>query len=155
MRLAIGLLVALSFGALGPVLAMEEPPAPQTTPEAAATATSAEQAPSKAATATTSSAPPDAARSEATATDSATKVSLSAGDEDAAAALKQLKVKGYKGEVHGSEIWFCRKETIVGSRFDKKVCFTADQLQHVAADAQQQTDRIQRRISGDPRTKNP
>jgi len=82
--------------------------------------------------------------------DQATKVVLTAGDADAAAQLKRLKAAGYKPEVHGSEVWFCRKEVIMGSRLEKKVCNTADQLIRQEADARMMTDHIQRRISGDP-----
>jgi heme-binding NEAT domain protein len=96
-------------------------------------------------------APTEAAKATTPATDAATPVSLAAGDTDAELQLKVLKAQGYKAETHGSEIWFCRREQILGSRFEKKVCNTADQLQHIAADAQQQTDKITRRISGDPR----
>lgn len=164
MRIAIaGLLLAVvSMNPLSSVLAaQQEPAAPPAAPEPAAAIKDASAAASDTAsasataTATPASAAPDSTKKKVSPSDSAVQIALKAGDEDAADELKQLIAHGYKGEAHGSEIWFCRKEVLMGSRFDKKVCFTPDQLKHIAADAQQQTDRIQRRISGDPRTHNP
>lgn len=159
MRITIALMGAISVAYFTLALAMEEPPASQAAPETAtgAPSTTATEQPvvKKAPTTPTTSASPNAAQSESRRADSSAKIALTAGDDDAAAELKQLMARGYKGEAHGSEIWFCRKEVIMGSRFEQKVCFTPDQLKHIAADAQQQTDRIQRRISGDPRTHNP
>jgi hypothetical protein len=156
MRLALGLLIAVSIGPLGQAVAGEPPasPAPQTTagPTGTIPGSAATQA-SAAAPSVTPSVAADTPRPASS--DAATKVSLTPGDDQAAAQLKQLKAAGYTPEVHGSEIWFCRKEMILGSRFDKKICNTADQLQRIAADARQQTDKVQRRISGDPITRDP
>jgi hypothetical protein len=161
MRLVLGLLTAVSIGPLAQALATTgEPPA---SPAAQATAAPSGSIPAPVAiqaSPTAPAVPPAAAAAggttpSATSSDGAAKVSLTPGDDQAAAELKTLKAAGYKPEVHGSEIWFCRKETTLGSRFDKKICNTADQLQHIAADARQATDKIQRRISGDPRTLNP
>jgi len=160
MRLAIiSLLAAASVAHLSMALAEQEPAAPQAAPAAAtktpSTPASEQQAASTASPAsasTTASATPDAPKSTTAPANGATKLSLTAGDDDAASELRQLKAHGYKAEAHGDEIWFCRKEVLMGSRFDKKVCFTPDQLKHIEADARQQTDRIQRRISGDPRS---
>jgi hypothetical protein len=142
MRAAAGFLAVLCIGALSQALAMEPPssPAPQAAPESAAS-TQADRASAGPAT---------------TASDSAAKnVSLKAGDEDAAAQLKRFRAAGYKPELHNGEILFCRNETVLGSRFDKKICNTVDQLEHIEADAREATRKVQSRISGDPRTRNP
>lgn len=149
MRTVTGFLVAASIGALSSALAMEPPPSPtpptsQSAPEPAAQSA----APASTQAASTTTAKID---TKADSSDQATKVVLTAGDADAAAQLKRLKAAGYKPEIHGSEVWFCRKEVIMGSRLEKKVCNTADQLMRQEADARQMTDRIQRRISGDPK----
>jgi hypothetical protein len=155
MRLVLGLLTAVSLGTLAQALATTgEPPASsalQTTvaPTGSIPAPAMTEAAATAPGAVSSAA--QATGTPASANSAAAKVSLKPGDNQAAAQLKQLKAAGYTPEVHGSEIWFCRKEMIIGTRFDKKICNTADQLQHIAADARQSTDHIQRRISGDPR----
>jgi hypothetical protein len=150
MRMITGFLAAASIGALSSALAMEPPasstpPTSQSAPEPAAQR--AAPVSTQAAAASTTTATID---TKADSSDQATKVVLTAGDADAAAQLKRLKAAGYKPEIHGSEVWFCRKEVIMGTRLEKKVCNTADQLQRQEADARQMTDHLQRRISGDP-----
>jgi hypothetical protein len=141
MRILFGLLtIALASS----VYAMEPPPS-VTTP---ATSTS-QPAAETTADASSSSTKAPAADSKA---NPAPKLVLTAGDSAAAAELKRLKAAGYTPEAHGDEIWFCRKEAPLGSRLEKKICNTADELLHQAADAREQTDKITRRISGDPRT---
>ena len=118
---------------------------------ALASSVSATEPPPPAAATTSTSQPasePDS--SKAPTTGQAPKLVLTAGDSAAATELKRLKAAGYKPEAHGSEIWFCRKEAVLGSRFEKKICNTADQLIHQEADARMATDKITRRISGDP-----
>ena len=149
MRMITGFLAVASMGALSSALAMEPPPSPtpptsQSAPEPAAQPA----APVSTQAASTTTAKID---TKADSSDQATKVVLTAGDADAAAQLKRLKAAGYKPEVHGSEVWFCRKEVIMGSRLEKKICNTADQLMRQEADARQMTDHLQRRISGDPK----
>jgi hypothetical protein len=145
MRMFIGFLVAASIGALSSAAAMEPPPSSAPSTSQPAAEPSAASAAPTATQATSTTAP-----AKADSSDQATKVVLTAGDGDAAGELKRLKAAGYKPEVHGSEVWFCRRETPLGSRLEKKVCNTADQLIHQAADARMATDHIQRRISGDP-----
>ena len=150
MRMITGLLVAVSIGAISSALAMEPPPS--TTPPASQSATesaaqSAAPVSTQAQAASTTAAKAD---TKTDSSDQATKVVLTAGDSEAAAELKRLKAAGYRPEIHGSEVWFCRKEVIMGSRLEKKICNTADQLMRQEADARQMTDHLQRRISGDP-----
>jgi uncharacterized protein len=46
------------------------------------------------------------------------------------AQLKQILAKGYKPEsqARGNEVYYCRKETELGSRFETKVCRTAARI---------------------------
>jgi len=132
MRILCGL---LALALASSVYAMEPPPASTPPPAAEPAADSS----------TSLKAP--AADSKAT---QAPKLVLTAGDAEAAAQLKRLKAAGYRPEAHGDEIWFCRKEAVLGSRFEKKICNTADQLIRQEADARMETDKITRRISGDP-----
>jgi uncharacterized protein len=46
------------------------------------------------------------------------------------AQLKQILGKGYKPETQarGNEVYYCRKETELGSRFETKVCRTAARI---------------------------
>jgi hypothetical protein len=137
MRTLIGILAIAFSGSTTAVFAMEPPAAapPQTSPPTATT-------------------PAEVASTKSTVdsrAEQATKVTLTAGDAAAAAELKRLKAAGYQPETHGGEIWFCRKEAVIGTRLEKKVCNTADQLLRQEADARQMTDHLQRRISGDPK----
>ena len=141
MRILTRLLAAASIGALSSVFAMDPPP------ESTTSATSQPATEPKADSSTPTK--PPAADPKA---NQAPKLVLTAGDSEAAAELKRLKAAGYTPESHGDEIWFCRKEAPLGSRLEKKICNTADQLLHQAADAREQTDKITRRINGDPRT---
>jgi len=148
MRMITGFLAVASIGALTSALAMEPP----TSPTPSTSQSVPEPAPQSAAPVSIPAASTTAAKTntKADSSDPATKLVLTAGDADAAGQLKRLKAAGYKPEIHGSEVWFCRKEVIMGSRLEKKICNTADQLMRQEADARQMTDHIQRRISGDP-----
>ena len=46
------------------------------------------------------------------------------------AQLKQILAKGYRPEsqARGNEVYYCRKETELGSRFETKVCRTAARI---------------------------
>jgi len=121
--------------------AFAEPPAPQTT--AGPTSVPANEPKTPASADSAASQPKPASPANA-----ATGVKLVAGDEEAAAQLKRLKAAGYKPEVRGREIIFCRKEPELGSRFDKKVCGTADQLERNALEAKELAERTQRSNMG-------
>jgi hypothetical protein len=51
------------------------------------------------------------------------------------AQLKQIRAKGYRPEAQarGNEVYYCRSEHELGSRFEKKVCKTAA---HILQDEQ-------------------
>jgi uncharacterized protein len=75
-----------------------------------------------------------AATSDSSATDKATankpgrKVLVDDTVNDAQ--LKQILAKGYRPErqARGNEVYYCRKETELGSRFETKVCRTAARI---------------------------
>jgi hypothetical protein len=71
-------------------------------------------------------------------------VKLIAGDDAADKQLARLKAAGYKAEMHGEELVFCRREAQLGSRFERKVCSTADAIEQQATLAQELTERTQR-----------
>ena len=124
MRMIIGLFTVLSVGALSQAMATD-PPA-----EAPKAATSAAATPSSTTT----------AKSE----DGAKTVKLVAGDEAADARLKKLRAAGYKAEMHGKDVVFCRKEPILGSRFEKKVCNTAEELDNQMSSGRDLVENTQR-----------
>jgi hypothetical protein len=78
-------------------------------------------------------------------------VKLVAADEAADKQLARLKAAGYKPELHGEELVFCRREAQLGSRFERKVCSTADAIEQQATLAQELTERTQRMGVNQPR----
>lgn len=135
MRMIIGLFTVLSVGALSQAMATD-PPA-----EASKAATST-TAPSSTAPATTSTT--DKADTVAKSADGAKTVKLVAGDAAADERLKKLRAAGYKAEMHGKDVVFCRKEPILGSRFDQKVCNTAEELDNQMANGRDLVESSQR-----------
>ncbi len=93
----------------------------------------AQQAQSTQATAPPAS-PPSAAKtpSQPTASTTAPAAGTSPAHASNAQELtsdeKKLISRGYHLEVHTGEKTFCRREVVLGSHFEKKVCGTADQL---------------------------
>jgi len=124
MRNLISLLAVISVGAMSPVFATDPP----TSSTSAAVTTTTDQS----STAKTTSMTNDG------------KVKLVAGDGAADRQLKQLKAAGYKPEMRGAEVVFCRREAQLGSRFEKKVCSTAEVIERQMASAQQITSQSQR-----------
>jgi hypothetical protein len=129
MRIKMGLLAVVSVGALSQGFAMDPPAAPASSATTStATTTSNTETP---ATTSSTTEPASAAKSATSAkgTGNATQVNLVAGDADAEAKLKQLKAAGYRPEMKNGQVIFCRKEQQLGSRFDKKACDTAENLE--------------------------
>ena len=134
MRKLMGLLAVISVVGVSPVFATDPPPAATTSDTAT---TPAKTEPSADAKATTK--PVDG------------QVKLIAGDSEADKQLKRLKAAGYKPEVHGGEVVFCRKEAILGSRFEKKICNTAEAFEQQMNNAQEMAAQAQRNSSTSPR----
>jgi hypothetical protein len=144
MRISIEILTVLCLGAVFQAIASEPPassPAAASESAAAPTAT-----PDAHASTTTTTA--NGARTTTANTEAGTKtVNLVAGDAAADAKLKKLKAMGYKAEMHGNEVVFCRNEAQLGSRFKHKVCNTAEVLDKQMLDSQDLTKQAQRNLS--------
>jgi hypothetical protein len=138
MRKLMGLLVVISVAGGAPVFATD-PPA--TTSETASTPAKTDQ-------------PSDTTKATPTATTKPADghVKLVAGDDAADKQLKRLKAAGYKAEVHGGEVVFCRREAVLGSRFEKKMCSTADSLEQQMTTAQEMASQAQRNSTVSPRS---
>jgi hypothetical protein len=130
MRYLACLLVSLGVGVLSQALADEPPqPAPvQSTPASSA---------SPAAVST----PPAASAAK---TESPKQV-------DVEAQTKRLRGLGYRPETRNGRLFYCRKETPVGSRFENKICGTADELDKAAQNSKELVETIQRQNSMTPR----
>ena len=138
MRIIIGLFTVLSVGALSQAMATD-PPAEA--PKAAASAP-APSSTTPATTTTTSTSPTD--KTTTTATDGTKTVRLVAGDAAADERLKKLRAAGYKTEMHGKDVVFCRKEPVLGSRFEKKVCSTAEEIDNQMSSGRDMLETTQR-----------
>jgi hypothetical protein len=149
MRLTVGLLACLSMIGLSQAMAADPTPASAAASAKAlpATAVSSSEAPAagmpaapSSATSTPSGSPTGtpAAAPAATAGGSPDKSSPSMTDVD-----KKLRAQGYKVETHGSQKVYCRIEPIIGSRFDKKVCATPEQMAEMQQNAAHDTDKMQ------------
>ena len=59
------------------------------------------------------------------------------------AQVKQILAKGYKPQARGDEVYYCRREPILGSKFEQKVCKSAEQLMREEQDSKEMTQRMQ------------
>lgn len=130
MTLAKILSISLCMG-VGSVAFANDPTPPATntatapvTPDAAST-TAADQAKTATTTATTAT---------------TAKASDSVTPEQA----KIFRSAGYKPEVRNGTTYFCRKEAQLGTRFETKVCGTADEIRRSTASSQELVSTIQR-----------
>ena len=113
MRLALGLLTCLCIGSVTEALAADPP-------SQAATSTST-------ATSTTSAAT-DSATAKTTAPATANAPAAPAGNALSDAEEKKLISSGYRIETKKGEKFYCRREAQMGTRFEHKVCSTAEQI---------------------------
>lgn len=127
--LLISLCVAAPFQAFA-----ADPPAVD---EKAAVAESAAAAPAPAA-------PASLEKDKAAANVAAAKP---AADEDAAAKErdKRMLAMGYKRATRDGVTVYCRKEAVIGTRFSRMNCSTAEVLERTAENAQDETERMVRR----------
>lgn len=64
--------------------------------------------------------------------------------------VNELLSQGYKPRKgHGDEVLYCRSEQQMGSRFEKKVCLTGDQIKTLVRDSKDETRFLQRDL-GNP-----
>ena len=62
------------------------------------------------------------------------------------AQTRRLRRHGYKPEVHDGTTLFCRKEAVVGSRFESKFCGTAEDIDKDTQDGKDLTETVQRTV---------
>jgi hypothetical protein len=83
----------------------------------------------------------------ASAADAATSVNAEVKEPAAAAAVDKHEFKpppGYKVKIDGWNVVYCRKTTVLGSRFPKEVCMTGGELkEHMAATDAMKRDKDQ------------
>jgi hypothetical protein len=91
--------------------------------------------------ATPSAATPPASSSSAASASAATTPAKPANDGDADD--KYLRQQGYKREVRNGQTYYCRSEVVVGSRFQNKVCGSAEQLTSARRQAQANVSKTQ------------
>ena len=129
----------------GPAPAEPEQPAPQSSapaaPNAASQPTTAAptNAASNATTAATSEKPSTTQSPNAATPGKVVLVDKTMTD----AQVKQLLAKGYRPQPRGDEVFYCRRETILGSHFEQKICKTAEQIMRDERDSQEMTGRMQ------------
>ena len=70
------------------------------------------------------------------------------------AQLKQIVARGYKpvAQARGNQVYYCRSEPELGTRFDKKVCKTATRILQDELDGKDEAARMER-PSGNPAAK--
>jgi len=67
-----------------------------------------------------------------------------------AAEDKRLRALGYKPEIRNDKKYYCRREAPLGSRFETKICGTAEQLSSVRQSGKEALEEAQRhRITQD------
>jgi len=149
MRMIIAVVAGLSVGVFSQAFGVDPPvseaakpasPAPASVDSTTTiTPTTAERSADSKTTATPASA------------DGTRPVRLIVGDAAAEARLKQLRAAGYKPEAHGDEVVFCRREPVLGTHFQHKVCNTAEQLESMTKTGQDEVDQMQRdAMKGNP-----
>jgi hypothetical protein len=135
----------------GPAPVEPEQPASQSSAPAASDAASQ---PATAAPSTTANAASNAATTPATSTtqspNAATASKVVLVDKTMTdAQVKQLLAKGYKPQSRGSDVFYCRREAVLGSRFEQKICKSAEQVMRDELDSKDMTQRLQEN-SGSP-----
>jgi hypothetical protein len=100
------------------------------------------------AAAASSEPPATDATATATATDKATaekiKKIVLEDDTITEAQAKQILSKGYRPEGKSHEVRYCKKEYVVGSRFESKVCRSALEILQIQSDSKDLTNSVQR-----------
>jgi len=125
-----------------------QPPS-QSSPAAppGAIAPSPAAAPSASST-TTPGATPDPAKARSVANEPAKLVLVD--DTVTDAQLKQILAKGYKPEGRGDQVFYCRRESQLGTRLETKVCRSATVILGLELQSKDITERAQK-DNGNPR----
>jgi len=77
------------------------------------------------------------------ATDLSAKSEPTSKNDVSPAQMKAFRQAGYKAEVHNGRTFFCRREPQLGTRFESKVCGTAEEIERSTANSQELAERIQ------------
>ncbi len=64
--------------------------------------------------------------------------------------VKQLLARGYKPQQRGDSIYYCRREQVLGSHFENKVCKTAEEIARDERDSKEMVERMRRANGGNP-----
>ena len=147
MRYTRYLMVSFCIGALAPALAADPPIPPSVT-----------SAPVQSVQPAADSAPSPAAETQAEAkakavaqakTDADAKATADA-DAKAKAVDKRLRAMGYKPINNNGTLRYCKNEQVLGSRFERAVCGTPEELDFAAQNGQETVQRIQQNNSSLP-----
>jgi hypothetical protein len=144
MRIFVPLLISFCGPLCLPSVAAEPPASAVADGEKTAAPAAANTNPTAPTTNDSSNPPPSAASKPPLAATNALPSSLqdSANSQD-----KSLRARGYKPETRGGTTVYCRKEAVLGSRFENKICRSAAELEH---NSQAGKDMVQdmQRVSG-------
>jgi hypothetical protein len=149
MRLAVGMLMYLGLGGFSVAWADNPPPSqPVATPtDQQASATTAQDKPAPAGTPATPTRSESAPAAPPASTPAQTSKTQDLTDDE-----KNLLSRGYKLETRGGQKFFCRSETLVGSRFPTKTCRTAAQMAVVRQNSKDYLNDVQRSSGDQPWT---
>jgi hypothetical protein len=147
MRLAVGML--MSLGVFSVTWADNPPPSqPVATPtDQQASAATAQDKPAPAGTPATPTRSESAPAAPPAGTTAQTSKTQDLTDDE-----KKLLSQGYKLETRGGQKFFCRSETLVGSRFPTKTCRTAAQMAVVRQNSKDYLNDVQRSSGDQPWT---
>lgn len=63
---------------------------------------------------------------------------------------KALRSAGYRPEVRNGETLYCRREAVLGTRLEKKVCGSAEEIELSTRNSQELANRIQQKAFSKP-----
>lgn len=153
MRIFVPLLISFCGPLCLPSVAAE-PPAPASTAAGGEKTPAPEPAAAKtnpvAPTANDSSSPSPSAASKAPL--AAANASPSSLQDSANSQDKSLRARGYKPESRGGTTVYCRKEAVLGSRFENKICRSAAELEHDSQAGKDMVQDMQRVGSAGPKS---
>jgi hypothetical protein len=136
------LIVCTVLGIAAPALADEPPDAKAQSAASTSASSTAADAPAATAPAATP-APAAASTSAASAAAPAPGTTAAAPDSPSPEILKKAKIAGYHTKVRHGDVFYCKSEAVVGSRFEQEQCLTEPQLEQTLLAQQQQRDQFQ------------